>query len=253
MNNLQVVDERQVLGVDFKIYGDFENPLFLAKDVANWIDYEGTNVGKMLNLVDEDEKVKMFCSLGVSNNCTKPVIATGPANRWFLTEDGLYEVLMQSRKPIAKQFKKQVKMILKELRKGNIKLTPQLSDKDVAILNIINSSNDIEQALAIKQFESLVTQPLVTKIEEDKPKVEIADKRLLKNGCYTLTEVTKSLNLKRGQITKWAKEQGYIHKKIVEVNKQGEEYFKIYDNGGFKCIGITEQGLQLINKTLKNK
>ena len=24
---------------------------------------------------------------------------------WFLTEDGLYEVLMQSRKPIAKQFK----------------------------------------------------------------------------------------------------------------------------------------------------
>lgn len=25
---------------------------------------------------------------------------------WFLTEDGLYEVLMQSRKPIAKEFKK---------------------------------------------------------------------------------------------------------------------------------------------------
>lgn len=25
---------------------------------------------------------------------------------WFLTEDGLYEVFMQSRKPIAKQFKK---------------------------------------------------------------------------------------------------------------------------------------------------
>ncbi|WP_255299871.1 BRO family protein [Bacillus cereus] len=27
----------------------------------------------------------------------------------FLTEDGLYEVLMQSRKPIAKMFKKEVK------------------------------------------------------------------------------------------------------------------------------------------------
>ena len=36
---------------------------------------------------------------------------------WFLTEDGLYEVLMQSRKPIAKQFKKKVKAILKEIRK----------------------------------------------------------------------------------------------------------------------------------------
>ena len=28
----------------------------------------------------------------------------------FLTEDGLYEVLMQSRKPIAKAFKKEVKV-----------------------------------------------------------------------------------------------------------------------------------------------
>ena len=35
---------------------------------------------------------------------------------WFLTEDGVYEVLMQSRKPIAKQFKKEVKKILKEIR-----------------------------------------------------------------------------------------------------------------------------------------
>ena len=35
---------------------------------------------------------------------------------WFLTEDGLYEVLMQSRKPIAKAFKKEVKKILKEIR-----------------------------------------------------------------------------------------------------------------------------------------
>lgn len=28
---------------------------------------------------------------------------------WFLTEDGLYEVLMQNRKPIVKEFKKEVK------------------------------------------------------------------------------------------------------------------------------------------------
>ena len=35
---------------------------------------------------------------------------------WFLSEDGLYEVLMQSRKPIAKQFKKKVKTLLKDLR-----------------------------------------------------------------------------------------------------------------------------------------
>ena len=36
--NLVVIDEREALGKEFKIYGDIENPLFLAKDVANWID-----------------------------------------------------------------------------------------------------------------------------------------------------------------------------------------------------------------------
>lgn len=42
---------------------------------------------------------------------------------WFLTEQGLYEC-MQSRKPIAKQFKKGVKAILKEIRtKGYLSTT----------------------------------------------------------------------------------------------------------------------------------
>ncbi len=34
MNELKIIDEREVLGKQLRIYGDFENPLFLAKDVA---------------------------------------------------------------------------------------------------------------------------------------------------------------------------------------------------------------------------
>ena len=103
-NELQIIDERELLGKEFKMYGDFENPLFLAKDVAEWIEHSKTSM--MLEGVDEDEKLK-------------ETIFTSGQNRevWFLTEDGLYEVLMQSRKPIAKQFKKEVKAILKEYRK----------------------------------------------------------------------------------------------------------------------------------------
>ena len=37
MEELQVIYNQEVLGQDFKIYGTEENPLFLAKDVANWI------------------------------------------------------------------------------------------------------------------------------------------------------------------------------------------------------------------------
>ena len=44
MKNLEIIEKRDVLGKEFRIYGDFENPLFLAKDVAEWIDYETSNV-----------------------------------------------------------------------------------------------------------------------------------------------------------------------------------------------------------------
>ena len=103
MNDLQVIYNQEVLGQEFKIYGTKEEPLFLAKDVANWIEHK--NITHMINTVDEDEKLTYtICNSGQGREM------------WFLTEDGLYEVLMQSRKPIAKQFKKKVKEILKQIR-----------------------------------------------------------------------------------------------------------------------------------------
>lgn len=77
-----------------------QNPLFLAKDVAEWIDYSKRSNGTyktdiMLKTVDEEEKIK---SIYPANN--KGMVQN--VESWFLTEDGLYEVLMQSRKPIAK-------------------------------------------------------------------------------------------------------------------------------------------------------
>ena len=57
MKELKVIDERIVLEKEFRIYGTVENPLFLAKDVAEWIDYSKTsqgyyNVSKMLMTID---------------------------------------------------------------------------------------------------------------------------------------------------------------------------------------------------------
>jgi anti-repressor protein len=37
---IKIFEEREVLGKEFRIYGDMDNPLFLAKDVAVWIDYD---------------------------------------------------------------------------------------------------------------------------------------------------------------------------------------------------------------------
>ena len=120
MNDLQVIYNQEVLGQEFKIYGTKEEPLFLAKDVANWIEHK--NITHMINTVDEDEKLTYtICNSGQGREM------------WFLTEDGLYEVLMQSRKPIAKQFKKKVKEILKQIRKTGGYI-PVAEDEDEATI-----------------------------------------------------------------------------------------------------------------------
>ncbi|WP_255295192.1 BRO family protein [Bacillus thuringiensis] len=53
------------------------------------------NLGGGANEVDEDEKRLNFV-----------YTSTGNKDAWFLTEDGIYELLILSRKPIAKQWKR---------------------------------------------------------------------------------------------------------------------------------------------------
>ena len=136
----------------------------------------------------------------------------------------------------------------------NKQLKEQQNELSLLLLDIYNGGqagivaskklSEIETAKAIK--------PLEEKIEQDKPLVELAKKRLDKNGLISITDATKTFDLKRGQITSWAKENGYIHKTQKEVNQKGEEYFKVYDNGGYKNIGITEEGINLINNNLED-
>ena len=111
MANITIINNQEVLGKQFNVYGNIDEPLFLAKDVAEWI--ENKNVSQMLNSVDDDEKA-LYTIYRADGSTHK---------QWFLTEDGLYEVLMQSRKPIAKQFKKEVKAILKQLRRTGVYIT----------------------------------------------------------------------------------------------------------------------------------
>lgn len=169
MNELKVLNEQEVLGKRFKVYGTAEEPLFVAKDVAEWIEYDTSSINKMLANVDDDEKVrKNVPTLG------------GMQESWCLTENGLYEVLMQSRKPIAKQFKKEVKEILKTIRKHGIYATDNVID------NILNNPDfGIE---------------LLTKLKEERAaRVEAERKNAILmhvNKTYTITEIAKELGLK---------------------------------------------------------
>lgn len=92
-NGIQVLKQSELCGQQFTVYGSSDEPLFKAQELAKVL--ELTNVSDMISRVDIDEVAKL--NLGSQNGET-----------WFLTEDGLYEILMQSRKPIAKQFRKWV-------------------------------------------------------------------------------------------------------------------------------------------------
>lgn len=170
MNELKVINEQEVLGKEFRVYGTIDEPLFLAKDVATWIEH--SNPRMMLKKIDEDEKV-------VNNVYT----LGGIQETWFLTENGLYEVLMQSRKPIAKQFKKEVKKILKQIRQtgGYIPFSQEESNEEILARALIIAQNTLDKKNKL--------------IEEMQPKVEYHDKVLNVDKLVTTTDIAKDLGM----------------------------------------------------------
>lgn len=234
MESLQIIDERKLFGKDFKIYGDIENPLFLAKDVANWIEHN--QVARMMEMVDENEK--LMCS-----------ISTSGQNRemWFLTEDGLYEVLMQSRKPIAKQFKKEVKKILKSIRMNGMYATDKLLDNpDLAI-----------QAFTKLKEEREKRKALEIKIEEQKPKVIFAEAVETSKTSILIGDLAKLIkqngtDMGQKRMFTWLRDNGYL------IKRQGSDYNmptqKAMERGLFeiKETAVTHSdGHITVNKTPK--
>ncbi|WP_302336042.1 Bro-N domain-containing protein [uncultured Porphyromonas sp.] len=107
----ELLQTTQLCGVSLSVYGTPAEPLFLAKEVAEILEIQSSR--QMVQMVDEEEKL-MYT-----------IHTSGQArDTWMLTEQGLYEVLMQSRKPVARQFKAGVKALLKALRTGEQPATP---------------------------------------------------------------------------------------------------------------------------------
>ena len=145
---MKVLDKREIFGKEVTTFRDLENPLFLAKELADWIGYNISSINKMLKNLDEDEKLK------------GTVFRAGQKREMiFLTEDGLYEVLMQSRKPIAKKLKKEIKNILRQIRLTGGYIPISKNDDEKAILekavHILNKTLESKEILLKQQAEEL--------------------------------------------------------------------------------------------------
>lgn len=218
---IKVFEEREVLGRDFRIYGTVENPLFLAKDVALWIEH--SDVSTMIRKVDEEEKVtNNVCTLG------------GVQEAWFLTEDGLYEVLMQSRKPIAKQFKKKVKEILKQIRQTGGYIPISEEDTELEIMS---------KAMLIMQKTLEKKNKL---IEAQQPKVEVYNILMDSKGNVDFATFAKSANLAigRNKLIAILRDEGILFRKPSTLPKQ-----QYVNSGYFEVVETVVNGF-INSKTL---
>lgn len=108
------------MGCILPVYDSLDKPLFKASDVANIIDYSDGNVWKMLEMCEADEKLNL------------PLVVAGQRRSVsFVTETGLYNVLSQSRKPIARAWRRIIHEELITLRKTRGKnIAEQFEDWD---------------------------------------------------------------------------------------------------------------------------
>lgn len=185
---LKIINEQEVLGKNFKIYGSIDEPLFLAKDIAEYIDYSKTSKGYydvsgMLRTVDKDEKQKIRTTI---NN-------PSGSDLWFLTEDGLYEVLMQSRKPIAKTFKKEVKKILKQIRKTGGYIPTTVQAKPMTDAEIMASALLIAQRTIEERDKALITAN--DTIKQLQPKADYVDMVLQAKGLLNVTQIAQDYGM----------------------------------------------------------
>lgn len=176
---LQIINEQEVLGKHFTVYGTADEPLFVAKDVAEWIEHSKPSI--MIDTVDEDEKLR-------------ETIFTSGQNRevWLLTENGLYEVLMQSRKPLAKEFKKKVKEILKSIRKHGLYAIDDLLDNpDMAIAALQKLKE--ERQLRLQAQEEIAQKNQI--IQELQPKATYYDLILQSESLVAISVIAKDYGM----------------------------------------------------------
>ena len=161
---------------------------------------------------------------GVVMRLEKGVISTEPLSTRggtqmanFVSEDGLYDVILDSRKPSARAFRKWVTSeVLPQIRRtgGYVPLSAEDDEKTILAKAVRILNRTLEQKdVLLRRKEEL--------IEEQRPKVEFADALTTGDGCILMSELAKLLTRNgfvtgRTRLYRWMREHGYIFKRSTE-------------------------------------
>lgn len=247
----QIIKQQELLGKQINIYGNIENPLFLAKDVAEWLGL--TNVTDMVSRVDEDEVTKLNLG-GFQGECN------------MLTEDGLYEILMQSRKPIAKQLKKGIKKMLHSVRVHGAYMTQDTIQKALTnpdFLIQLATELKVEQQRRIEAEETSRLQQEQLKIAA--PKVQYVDEVLQSVNTYNVNLIAKELGMSAETLNKKMHDMKVIYRNgqtwVLTAKYQGKGYTKTRTHSFTRSDGTigtsmltvwTESGRKFIHSLFKS-
>ena len=204
MEEIKIISKSTFLDKEIDVWGSVENPLFRANDVQNWLGLK--NVSRAVANVDEEERLNLKLSRGGS--------------MWFLTEEGVYELLMQSRKPIAKQFKKGVKAILHEIRIKGGYIASSVNDTPEAImaraLKIADETLKRNEQ-RVRELEAQTEQQAQTIGIQQKeltvaaPKVKYYDDTLASTDCLTTTQVADDLGISARALNQQLSNAGILY------------------------------------------
>lgn len=131
MNELQIFQNAEFGSVRSTMIN--EEPFFVGKDVAEILGY--TNASKALaDHVDEEDKL---------NNNSLPSL--GQRGGWLINESGLYSLILSSKLPTAKRFKKWVTSeVLPAIRKTGGYQAPAPQGKELLALAVLEAQKTIE-------------------------------------------------------------------------------------------------------------
>lgn len=173
-------------------------PWFVAKDVCDVLGY--LNASKAINdHVDPEDKL---------NN--ESLSSLGQRGGWLVNESGLYSLVLSSKLPNAKEFKRWVTHdVLPQIRKHGAYMTKQTLDKALTDPDFL-----IQLATKLKQ-EQEARRKAEAEIEAQKPKVLFADAVGASDGTVLIGQLAKMLrqngvNIGQNRLFQRLRDEGYL-------------------------------------------
>ncbi len=171
-------------------------PWFVATDVCRAL--EVGNPSQALTRLDEDEKMTTL----ISNEGA----ATGKSSMSFVNEPGLYTLVLGSRKPEAKAFKRWITHeVIPAIRKtGQYSTNPNMVtiDREALgkIVGITVSETVKEMVLMVKEIALQIMTAKTSTLAPDKPKIRTRNPVLLKDFEQLLNETIRKQGVTGSEI-----------------------------------------------------